>query len=109
MNDAHNIRMKYHPQSASILDKKTSHFNAKCIKNMCEKCGNELATEFHHLQHQSDANDNGIIKQKGLTFHKNHKANLFGLCENCHNEFHKSDIQHKKVKTSKGIIISPIF
>ena len=108
LNDAHNIRMKYHPQSASILDKKTSHFNSKCIKNMCEKCGQHMASEFHHLQHQSDANDNGIIKQTGLTFHKNHKANLLGLCENCHNEFHKTYIQHKKVKTTKGTIIAPI-
>ena len=109
LNAAHYIRMKYHPESASILDKKTSHFNSKCIKNMCEKCGKQMASEFHHLQHQSEANDDGIIKQNGLTFHKNHKANLLGLCEKCHDEFHKTNIPHKKVKTSKGIIISPIF
>jgi len=109
LNAAHNIRMKYHPESASILDKKTSHFNSKCIKNMCEKCGKHMTSEFHHLQYQSDANDDGIIKQNGLTFHKNHKANLLGLCGKCHDEFHKTDIPHKKVKTSKGIIIAPIF
>jgi phage shock protein PspC (stress-responsive transcriptional regulator) len=31
--------MKYHPQSASILDQKKSHYNAGVIKGMCEKYG----------------------------------------------------------------------
>ena len=41
-------------------------------------------------------------------FHKNNLANLITLCEKCHNEFHKSKTQHKKVKTSKGYQIQEI-
>jgi hypothetical protein len=108
LNTAHNIRMKYHPQSSSLLDQKTSHFNAKHIKGMCEKCGTELATEVHHLIFQQDSDDKGIIKQKGLTFHKNNDANLLSICEKCHDEIHKSGTKHKKVKTTKGTILKEV-
>jgi hypothetical protein len=66
-----------------------------------------MGTEVHHLQHQSEANNDGIIF--GSTpFHKNHPANLLTLCEKCHDEIHKSKKQHKKVKTTKGIKIQSV-
>ena len=104
---AHNIRTKYRPETNSLLDQKQSHFNAKHIKGMCEKCGNKMATEVHHLQYQQDADDNGIIhsKEGDLTFHKNHPANLLSICEQCHDEIHKTGKKLKKVKTTKGINI----
>lgn len=104
---AHNIRMKYRPETNSLLDQKQSHFNAKHIKGMCEKCGNKMATEVHHLQYQQDADDKGIIKNADgdLTFHKNHPANLLSICEQCHDEIHKMGTKLKKVKTTKGINI----
>ena len=105
--NANNIRMKYHPESASILDNKQSHFNAKHIAGgVCEKCGSKLAEEVHHLLWQSNADNNGIIKKDGLVFNKNHPANLLNLCSNCHDEFHKKDIKVKKTKTTKGIILT---
>jgi len=108
LENAHNIRTKYHPASASILDLKQSRYNAKHIKSICENCKKELATEVHHLQHQQDANDKGIIQNNESSFHKNHPANLSSLCEKCHNEIHKSGKKHKKVKTTKGNMLVEI-
>ena len=100
---AHNIRIKYNPQYASILDRKQSHYNANKIVGQCEMCNEKIGTEVHHLQHQKEANESNIIISKDTTFHKNHSANLITLCEKCHLEFHKlKNTMHKKVKTSKG-------
>ena len=110
LNMANEIRMKYHPESQSLLDHAKSHYNAKHIKGMCQNCGKEMASEVHHLQHQKNANDKGIIKHhEGHIFHKNHPANLLSVCEKCHNELHASGKQHKVVKTSKGNVIMEIY
>ena len=100
---AHNIRTKYNSQYASILARKTSHYNSNKIIGQCEMCNKKMGTEIHHLQHQKEANDYNIIISKNSTFHKNHVANLITLCESCHLEFHKfKETMHKKEKTSKG-------
>ena len=101
LDDAYEIRMKYHPETASILSLKTSVYNAQKIVNLCEKCG-KPGKEVHHLNHQVDANEDGIIKTKDTIFHKNNLANLMTLCENCHNEMHKCNVSMQKVKTTKG-------
>uniref|UniRef100_A0A6C0EWG2 DNA mismatch repair proteins mutS family domain-containing protein n=1 Tax=viral metagenome TaxID=1070528 RepID=A0A6C0EWG2_9ZZZZ len=110
---AHNIRTKYNSESASILSLKTSHFNNKKLMGMCEMCNENMSVEVHHLQHQSYANEDGIINQVskgGSIFHKNHIANLMSVCETCHGKFHKdkdkdSEVMHKKVKTSKKHVL----
>jgi DNA mismatch repair protein MutS len=100
IENAYKIRNKYHNHEYGVFKK--SHFNNNKILSICEQCGKNPASEVHHLQHQQDANDKGIIKKNNMIFHKNVKANLTSLCETCHNNFHKSGKQHKKVKTSKG-------
>jgi len=114
---ANNIRMKYNPQSASILALKTSHYSAKKVMGLCEKCGETMGTEVHHLQHQQVANTDGLIQSEDLgMFHKNHPANLMTLCEKCHLEFHSTKDEekgekkkmNKRVKTSKGTKIMSI-
>jgi len=105
---AYEIRMKYHPEGASILSLKTSRYNSKKIVGVCEKCGKNMGTEVHHLQHQNDANNDGIIQNEDFVFHKNKIANLMTLCETCHNDFHKKTVKHKRVKTTKGIQIQEI-
>jgi DNA mismatch repair protein MutS len=105
---AYNIRMKYNPESSSLLSLKTSHYNSKKIVSLCEKCGKNMGTEVHHLQHQNDANIDGIIESVDNVFHKNKLANLMTLCEGCHNEFHKKDVKHKRVKTTKGFEIREV-
>ena len=62
-------------------------------------CKNKMATEIHHLQHQKNANENGYIDG----FHKNHLANLFAVCEECHHLLHDESEGHVKVKTSDGL------
>jgi len=102
---AHQIRMKYHPEGSSILAQKTSHFNSKKVMGNCEMCKQAIGTEVHHLQHQSEADEDGFIrKSDGTVFHKNHSANLMTLCETCHQKMHNQGkgVQHIKVKTTKG-------
>jgi DNA mismatch repair protein MutS len=107
---AHQIRMKYHPDSSSILGQKTSHFSSKKVMGKCEMCNEKMGSEVHHLQHQKDADENGFIrKSDGTVFHKNHPANLMTLCETCHNKMHsESETQHKKVKTTRGHKVSKV-
>jgi DNA mismatch repair protein MutS len=108
LDDAYEIRMKYHPENASILSLKTSHYNSKKVVGMCEKCGKNPGQEVHHLQYQKDANDDGIIFNSDGIFHKNNLANLMTLCEKCHDKIHKKDVKLKKVKTTKGIKLQDI-
>jgi DNA mismatch repair protein MutS len=109
LDAAYEIRMKYHPEGASILSLKTSRYNSKKLVGVCEKCGKSPGTEVHHLQHQSDANSSGYINDSESIFHKNNLANLMTLCESCHNKEHKeSKNGGKRVKTTKGIQIKDI-
>jgi protein-arginine kinase activator protein McsA len=106
LKSAYNIRIKYHPECDGLLSAKTTHFNAKKIKvAICEYCNKEVGTEVHHLQHQQEANEDGLIVKGGYSFNKNNEANLITVCESCHERFHNSNKQHKKVKTSTGTII----
>ena len=107
--NAHNIRMKYYTNVNSILDGKSSHFNADHVQGgICENCKKNKAVDVHHLMYQNQANKQGIIKHNGLTFKKNNKANLINLCETCHNEIHKIEKKIKKTKTTIGIILEEL-
>ena len=101
--------MKYHPESARILTRKGSHFNTTHLTGgLCENCKKEEAVDVHHLIFQNEADDNGIIKKKGLSFNKNNKANLLNLCEKCHDEIHKTNKKYKKTKATIGIVLEEI-
>jgi DNA mismatch repair protein MutS len=99
---AHNIRNKYFNNKA-VLDYKICRYNEK-VRGKCELCNDEISTETHHLQHQSNANKNGFIKD----FHKNVNGNLLNVCEKCHLKMHKSKNGHIKVKTSSGFILEEL-
>ena len=94
---ANEIRIEQNPETAPISLSKKSSYNATKLKTNCEKCGN-ACDEVHHLQHQQYANDAGFIGH----FHKNKKANLMNVCEDCHLSMHHSNKQHRRVKTTKG-------
>ena len=100
---AHNIRRKYKKEEG-ILSFNTSRFNAKKIKGECELCGEKMSDEVHHLQYQRNADKNHYIG----SFHKNHPANLLSVCSKCHNKIHKTDDEHKKIKTSSGYVLNKI-
>jgi DNA mismatch repair protein MutS len=106
LEKAYEIRNKYKKDGLGegILSRKTSHFNAKQIVEICEICNKNKGTEVHHLQHQENADKNNMIDH----FHKNNKANLVTICDECHHQIHKEGKQHKKVKTSKGTMLMEI-
>ena len=109
INRAYEIRMKYNPQYNNILSLKTSHYNSKKIMGMCEQCGENIGTEVHHLQHQRDANNEGVINKQHTSFHKNKLANLITLCDKCHDIIHKLDVNgSKKTKTSSGYVLQSL-
>jgi len=108
LDAAYEIRMKYHPEGASLLSLKTSRYNAKKVVGMCEKCHKNIGKEIHHLQYQKDADSNGIITNSDGIIHKNTLANLLTLCEACHDEIHKKNTRLKKIKTTKGTELQEI-
>jgi DNA mismatch repair protein MutS len=83
---AYAIRNKYFPEMRGDLSASASRYNAKKIRGVCENCREEMAEEVHHLQEQQLADETGRIG----TIHKNHPANLMGLCEKCHRATHQS-------------------
>jgi DNA mismatch repair protein MutS len=96
---AHQIRMKYHPETSNVSSMKTSQYNSKKIKGLCEICKKSMGEDVHHLQHQKRVNGrNNYIDG----FHKNHKANLINVCKDCHDAFHDTETQFRRVKTSDG-------
>ncbi len=102
LESANNIRLKYNSNGQSMLSLKQSRYNANKLISMCERCGNNMGTEVHHIEYQHDANEDGIIINEYSVFHKNVMANLMTLCESCHIEMHKKGIKLKKVKTTNG-------
>ena len=84
-----------------MLSLKTSRYNAKKVVGVCEKCGTNMGTEVHHVQHQASADQTGFIHSKDAVFHKNNLANLMTVCEACHKEEHKKD-KDKDTKPKKG-------
>jgi DNA mismatch repair protein MutS len=106
---ANQIRIKHHPNMGSILSLQQSTYNSNILVSICKVCNKNMATETHHLQHQVNANNEGIILNKdNAIFHKNHSANLLTICEKCHKKIHKDKKQHVKKKTTNGIILTDI-
>jgi DNA mismatch repair protein MutS len=103
LDAAYEIRSKYHPEGASMLSLKTSRYNAKKVVGVCEKCGKNMGTEVHHVQHQASADQTGFIHSEDSVFHKNNLANLMTVCEACHKEEHKKDTgKDKDTKPKKA-------
>lgn len=102
IENAYKIRNKY---NNSILDINSSRYNSKKLREkLCEICKINNSTSIHHLQFQENANNKGFINN----FHKNNSANLVNICDDCHNNIHKNNIQMIKTKTSNGYEIKQI-
>ena len=78
------LRHRAPPSDIGILSFEPSHFNARKLKGVCERCSSELAQEIHHLLPQKDADAMNYIGHVP----KNHVANLMALCTRCHDEVH---------------------
>ena len=83
--NAFHFRNKYEGKENDVVSNKRSKYNARKIVDKCEKCGEFKQLHTHHISHQKDADENGIISH----FPKNIKHNLEILCEKCHHEEHK--------------------
>jgi DNA mismatch repair protein MutS len=95
LDKAFEIRNKYFPEKAGTLSQKTSQYNTQKVRSLCELCQKALSTEIHHLEMQKDADADGFIG----AVHKNHKANLMALCEECHLKQHAVEKQQTIEKT----------
>lgn len=93
------IRRMHFPEYEGSLSQIKTHYNAQKVKDSCELCGKKCE-EIHHLQEQQYADAGGYIANE---FHKNHPANLMGLCEGCHLKMH----HHDKDEMLKGDV-SPL-
>lgn len=98
------LRKKYNFETNGILNNESSRYNKKKLKGICEICNINKGSEIHHLQFQSRADDNDYIEQ----FHKNHKANLINICNECHDNIHKNNTQYKLTKTTSGYILTEL-
>ena len=97
---AYNIRNKYLKNKGKVINLKTSRYNSKKrVGEKCEICKENISTEVHHLQFQKNASPEGIINNE---FHKNHKANLINICEECHLKIHESEKEYRITKGTKG-------
>ena len=105
------MRNKYNPnlteQSILSLVKKSNYSQDK-KRIFCECCKTELAVDIDHIREQSESNEFGYIEG----FHKNHPANLQGLCKACHvkkTNAAKKGKTYKRVKTlnkDKGHVVT---
>jgi DNA mismatch repair protein MutS len=101
MRRAYEIRNKYMKETnidANVLTLKTTSHNREKIRGICEFCKTRIGTEIHHLQYQKNATKTGHIGH----FHKNHKANLASICEECHDKIHELGLVYEKKKTVDG-------
>ena len=89
LEKAFKIRSKYFSDVAVPLNHKTTKYNAKKVRGMCEMCETRISTETHHLAMQANADQEGIIN-------KNHAGNLMALCETCHQEMHTTTAEDSK-------------
>jgi DNA mismatch repair protein MutS len=103
LEKAYAIRNKYYPANNGALNLKSSPYNADKIKGVCEMCRKQMGEEIHHMRQQKEADADGFIG----SFHKNHKANLLTVCEDCHKKVHQDkDKTLVRKKTTKGYIVS---
>jgi DNA mismatch repair protein MutS len=98
LEQAYSIRNKYFPENRGELSNKSTKYNAKKVRGICEMCKNEMSAEIHHMSPQKDASPDGFID----SFHKNHKANLLSVCEKCHDTIHATEKTVVRKKTTKG-------
>jgi DNA mismatch repair protein MutS len=109
LEKAFKIRSKYFSDVAPPLNQKTTKYNAKKVRGMCEMCETRISTETHHLAMQMNADQEGIIN-------KNHAGNLMALCETCHQEMHtttettkpESKVDSKESSKAESIKTEPM-
>lgn len=85
MRGAFKVRDQLTDQPAELFSTKQSRYCSKKYVDKCANCGSTKDLHTHHLKHQKDADDKGLIDGK---FHKHRKFNLEILCQQCHAKEH---------------------
>ncbi len=106
LNKAHEIRNKYlyirDKKEDNILNLKPSRYNSKKLTGgLCQVCKERNAVDIHHLQYQTNADDNNYINH----IPKNSLGNLISICQVCHDKIHRENVENIKIKTTNGITL----
>ena len=100
--NAEKIRKEIMNISQDYVSKKQSRYSSHLYMDMCAVCKVNKAKETHHIQYQSQADEDNFID----TSHKNSLHNLVPLCQECHKKEHKNLINIQGyIQTSKGIVL----
>jgi len=76
-------------------------YNSKVLVDKCKICSAQ-ASEVHHIVEQHTASPDGFIGVQ----HKNHKSNLVALCNSCHDQIHKKELNIEGYKwTNRGLML----
>lgn len=98
LKTANEIRRKLIHTSDEIVRYKKSHYNSTIYKDECHIC-KKKAEDIHHIEHQANADENGMING----FHKNRAFNLVPLCKECHDAVHNNEFEIQGfVQTNNG-------
>jgi DNA mismatch repair protein MutS len=83
-------------------DIRKSDWSNQIVKRICEICGKSAKShlEVHHIQERHTATENGILENGQ---HMNHPRNLIVLCEECHENTHRSAEIPQLIQTSDGL------
>ena len=85
---ANEIRQGILGNEQKVVSDKRASYNKKMFYDVCQICKKKGQIDMHHIKEQQFADENGYIGH----IHKNHYANLVGLCQQCHDEVHKGNI-----------------
>ena len=83
LNIANKVRKRIMNVGETIVETKSSVYNASKLIQDCEVCGKK-AEEVHHINEQHTADENNMIDN----YHKNTLHNLVSLCHDCHHDVH---------------------
>lgn len=103
-----NILLDRDPNSSCMPIKK-SRYNKDVLLDRCTICNkintfkNPTSIETHHINHQKDC-ENGFCKRQDKShISKNHASNLASICQSCHDDIHRGNINIEgNYMTSKG-------
>ena len=98
ISEALKIRREFEGESF-MVSHRVSRYNSQLVVDICTLCGNK-ADHVHHIKFQKEADKEGFIGP----IHKNSKANLAPVCQECHHKIHSGEINLEGYKlTNQGI------
>ena len=88
MMNAEIIKKELQGLNTTIVNTKSSNYNANIYIDICQVCNINKGKETHHINYQVNSNKNG----KFDNFDKNATHNLVCICDECHKKEHNGEI-----------------